>query len=323
MRLLRAEFTKLLRPLTLWIAVAGVAVSVLFAWQGVKNASANSANRPGAAPPPLSCHDFGLAPGPLCEQAIAVQQQITALREQQAKGKPESRHSRQQSDALPVEHPLGAGKLPAGFMASLPGALLILLLAGGHVGNEWNGKTIKCLLCQEGRRWRILAAKVVTLWSAGLALLAVDWAVLAALSPLWKATYPLSDPGLSWSGAWTAMAADVARAPLVIAVFAVLGVVAAVIVRNGLGAFVLGAAALVASLMAAGFSAASPWTLTWWVSGWMRFHSRGFVVYHFWLDAFPSGGHPAYVTGILGLVGAIVVMATAAFAVFQRADITA
>jgi ABC-type transport system involved in multi-copper enzyme maturation permease subunit len=79
-------------------------------------------------------------------------------------------------------------------MASLPGALLILLLAAGHVGGEWNDRTIKVLLCQEGRRWRVLAAKLVSLWFVAIATLILDWVALAAISPILKASFPLADP---------------------------------------------------------------------------------------------------------------------------------
>ena len=44
--------------------------------------------------------------------------------------------------------PVAAGAEPAGLMASLPGALAIALLAGGHIGGEWSGRTMKNLLTQ-------------------------------------------------------------------------------------------------------------------------------------------------------------------------------
>lgn len=64
-------------------------------------------------------------------------------------------------------NPLAAGAEAAGLMASLPGALALALLAGAHIGGEWSGRTMKNLLTQEGRRWRVLAAKLVSLWLAG------------------------------------------------------------------------------------------------------------------------------------------------------------
>ncbi len=323
MLLLRAEFTKLRRPLTFCVALVAVAASVTFAWQGVMNAA--KADHPSSTVPPKpTCRDFTLPPGPLCDQAVAVQTQINAYQQQRLATLPSTRHNRRPSDALPVEQPLGAGKVALGFMASLPGALLILLLAAAHVGNEWSDRTIKVLLTQEGRRWRVLAAKLVSLWVVAMAILILDWVVLAAVSPILKASYPLAAPGLSWSSAWTSVAADAARAPLIIAVFAFLGVAASVIVRNALGAFALAGSVLIASLAAASnFAAIAPWTLAYWVSGWMQFRSHGYVIYHFWVDGFPTSVHPpGALSGLIGLLAVIAAATLAGLAVFRHTDIT-
>jgi ABC-type transport system involved in multi-copper enzyme maturation permease subunit len=323
MRLFRAELAKLRRPLTYCIAAVAVVASVMFAWQGVKNASNQ---RPtSAATPAPTCADFQLPPGALCDRAVSVQEQILAYQRQRAATRPDTRHDARPSDALPVEQPLAAGKLALGFMASLPGALLVFLLAAAHVGNEWNGRTIKAVLCQEGRRGRVLSAKFASLWAVALALAALDWACLAALSPILKAAYPLGGPGLSWSSAWSAVAADAARTPLVLAVFCVLGLTAGVVVRNALGAFVVAGGAVLSSLVVAGnFSAVAPRTIAWWVAGWMQFRPHGFVIYHFWVDGFPAGLHPpGAVTGFIGLAGVTAVAALAAVGVFRRIDITA
>jgi ABC-type transport system involved in multi-copper enzyme maturation permease subunit len=324
MRLLRAELTKLRRPLTWWIAAAAVLASLAFAWQGAKNANAAATPSAAAVTRPPTCQDFALPPGSLCDEAVSVQVKINTYHRRQAAAEPSTRHNGRPSDALPVEQPLGAGKIALGFMASLGGAMLVLLLAAGHVGSEWDHRTMKTVLCQDGTRWRILATKVASLWIAALAILALDWMVLAAASPILKANYPLSGPGLSWSAAWSTVAADAARAPLIIAVFALVGVAASVIVRNALGAFALAAGFVVASLSVAGnFSACAPWTLAYWVSGWMQYRSHGFVIYHFWVDGFPATVHPPSVlAGSIGLLGMIAVIATSGVVVFRRADIT-
>jgi len=324
-RLLGAEITKLRRPLTWCVLAVAVLASVTFAWQGVRNAYRATSQAPQSSRPApvVTCQDLQLPPGALCNRAVAVQEQIDAYRLRQATAAPDSRHNANPQDALPVEQPLAAGKLAVGFMASLPGALLVLLLAAGHVANEWNGRTMKTVLTQEGRRWRVLAAKAASLWIVAMAMLAVDWIALALLSPILKAAYPLGHPGSSWSAAWSAVAVDAARAPLVIATFVALGVAAAVVVRNTIGAFAVASGILVASITGAGnLAAVAPWTLAWWVSGWMRFRSHGYVIYHFWVDAFP--GHaspPGYISGLLGLAGAIVVLAVVAVGVFRRANI--
>jgi ABC-type transport system involved in multi-copper enzyme maturation permease subunit len=323
MPLLRAEFTKLRRPLTLGVALLAVAASVMFAWQGVMNA-ARAPSSP-TLPTTPTCRDFTLPPGPLCDQAVAVHEQINAYQHQRLATLPSTRHNARQSDALPVEQPIGAGKVALGFMASLPGALLILMLAAGHVANEWNDRTIRVLLSQEGRRWRILAAKLVSLWVVALAIMLLDWVTLAALSPILKAAYPLAAPGLSWSAGWTSVAADAARTPLILAAFAVLGVAAGVIIRNALGAFALAGSFVVASLAAAGnIAAVAPWTLAYWVSGWMQFQPHGYVIYHFWVDGFPASvPTPGTLSGSIGVIAVIAVAALTGLAVFRRTDVTA
>jgi ABC-type transport system involved in multi-copper enzyme maturation permease subunit len=325
LRLLQAELTKLRRPLTWGVAVAAVLVSLGFAWQGAKNASAAArASAPAILRTP-TCGDFALPRGRLCDQAVSVQTQIDVYHRRLAATSPSTRHNARPSDALPVEHPLAAGKVAIGFMASLGGALVILLLAAGHMGGEWDHRTIKTLLCQDGTRWRVVAAKIASLWIAAMAILIVDWVVLAVASPVLKAEYPLPGAGLSWSAAWTSVAADVGRAPMIIGVYAVLGVAASVIIRNSLGAFALAGAVLIGSLAAAGnFSAVAPWTLAYWVSGWMQFHSHGYVVYHFWVDGFPASVHaPGALSGFVALSGAILAALAVAVVVFRRADIAA
>jgi ABC-type transport system involved in multi-copper enzyme maturation permease subunit len=209
-------------------------------------------------------------------------------------------------------------------MASLGGALLIILLATSHLGNEWDRRTLKTLLTQTGTRWKVLAAKTASIWIAAIAVTAIDWATLAAVSPLLKSAYPLPGPGLSWSDAWSAVAAESARAPLVLAIYALLGLAAAVLVRGALGAFALAAGLLVASLAAAGNVAAiAPWTPAYWVSGWMGFHSHGYVIYHFWVDGFPAGVTPPTVlAGVVGLGGLTLLVTLISTVVFGRTDIT-
>jgi ABC-type transport system involved in multi-copper enzyme maturation permease subunit len=322
-RLLHAELTKLRRPLVWWITIAAILTSLAFAWQGAKNASA--AGHTSATPiRPPACQDFALPAGSLCDRAIAVQEQIDAYHQRQAANQPSTRHSARPSDALPVEQPLASGKLAVGFMASLGGALLVFMLAASHLGNEWDRRTIKTLLCQTGTRWKVVAAKAASVWIVAMAITGLDWAALAAISPLLKAAYPLPGPGLSWAGAWTAIAADIARTPLILAVFTLLGITAAVVVRNALGAFALAAGTLLASLAAAGnLAAIAPWTLAYWVSGWMQFRSHGYVIYHFWVDGYPHGvSTPTVLAGIAGLGAVTLLGAAASTAVFRRTEIT-
>ena len=299
--------------------------SLTFAWQGVRNAYNGSVQpSPRATPPVVTCQDLALPAGALCNRAAAVQEQIDAFRIQQAGPAPDTRHNAHPSDALPVQQPLAAwGSWQPALWCPSQGRLLILLLAAGHMANEWNGRTMKVVLTQEGRGWRVIAAKAASLWIVAIGVLVVDWVALALFSPILKAAYPLGTRGLSWSAAWTAVAADAARAPLVLAAFTVLGVTAAVLIRNTIGAFAAALGILVVSLAAAGnLAAVAPWTITWWVSGWMQFRSHGYVVYHYWVDSFPgNAGSPGFVAGTLGVIGSTVVLGAIAVGIFRRAEV--
>src|SRR5204862_7274841 len=120
-------------------------------------------------------------------------------------------------------------------------------LAAGHVGNEWGGKTIKQVFVQEGRRWRVLLARLVSLWLLGVVLLVVLWAALAMLAPVFASAYHLGVPGVSWSAALGLSLHVGWRSLLVLAAFAALGVLSAVVTRNTLGAFFLAFAFVISS----------------------------------------------------------------------------
>ena len=137
-------------------------------------------------------------------------------------------------------------------MASLPGALALALLAGAHVGGEWSGRTMKNLLTQHGRRWRVLAAKLVSLWLAGVGLIAACWAGAGRGRAGRSASLDhLPAPHESLHHALSLAGSQVARALLVLAVFAAIGLLAAVLTRDTIGTMAATAGAIVAMLVAA------------------------------------------------------------------------
>ena len=165
--------------------------------------------------------------------------------------------------------PLAAGAAAAGLMASLPGALFIAILAGGHVGGEWTGRTIRTLVAQHGRRWSILTAKVVSVWLTAAAMMAACWAGLAVAGPILAAAYHLPASHQTISAAAGLGFSQTARALLVLAVFAALSVLAAVVTRSSTGTIALMVGAVMLILLLAGqpgIGAVSPAD---WVQGWM------------------------------------------------------
>src|SRR5712692_7443094 len=220
MRLLRAELSKLNRPQT-WAVAGTVALfCVLLAVGGTSNATGDAKGRTG---PVSSCAELQVAAGPACARVQAAQQR--RIREIQAGP----------AQVAAQLNPAAAGAEAAGLMASLPGALALALLAGGHIGGEWSGRTMKNLLTQHGRRWQVLAAKLVSLWLAGCALIAACWAALAVAGPVISHLDHLPDPHESWPSALTLAGSQVARSLLVLAAFTAIGLLAAVATRNTIG----------------------------------------------------------------------------------------
>jgi ABC-type transport system involved in multi-copper enzyme maturation permease subunit len=316
MRLLRAELRKLRRPLTLWTAVTVVVLTGLFAWGGQKDAAHGVAvaQQNDAFVP--TCRDFGLSPGPECDRQIARQlkQDLGYQREYRAHVAGPARQ------AAALRSPYGAGRFAAGMMASLLGAIALLLLAGGHVGQEWTGKTIKQVLTLEGRRWRVLAAKFASLVLMGVGLLLLTWLVLALLAPLFDAAYPLH-AGASAGRALTDSLESSARAVLVIGAFAALGTLSAVITRSTLGGFFLGFAFVLASFILAGFKAVARLTLAYWVTGWMHFRTEGTVLTHVWRDGFYPVADPTLSAGLIGLAAFVGACIAIAWLRFERSDV--
>src|ERR1700687_1134384 len=138
MWLLIAELRKLARPLVWGTVLAAAGFCVLLAWGATSNAS-QSLN-------PLA--DVSAE----CLQSPSAACQGRAAQDHGFRVAPARATSR-------LPRPGAVGQVAAGLLASLPGVFLVALLAGGHWGGEWSGRTIRALFTREGRRVRVLAAK--------------------------------------------------------------------------------------------------------------------------------------------------------------------
>ncbi len=320
MRLLHAELAKLARPLTFGVAAAAALFCLLLAVGGTHNAVLGAQGAPRHLP---SCAAEGVPAGPWAGWRGRSQQ---CSRWQAA-----ARARLRQIEAEPAQvagqlAPAAAGAEAAGLIASLPGALAMALLAGAHVGGEWSGRTMKSLLTQHGRRWQVLVAKLVSLWLAGLGLIAACWAALALAGPVLARVNHLPGPhrtvaqGLGLSGS------QVARALLVLAAFAVIGLLAAVITRGAIGTIAATAGAIIAMLAVAALPGAGPWTPATWVASWMGFPAGlGSVTAlpaNFWSRFLGTGAPPGPLAGFAGLAGLVVAGLAVAERIFRRADIS-
>ena len=311
MRLLVAELAKLVRPVTFGVAGAAAVFCVLLAAGGAHNAEVNTQGAPAHVP---SCAALQAAPGPSCARAQA---RVRARLRQIDAG------PRQVAGQLT---PAAAGAEAAGLVASLPGALAMALLSGAHVGGEWSGRTMKSLLTQHGRRWQVLAAKLASLWLAGVGLMAACWAALAVAGPVLTRLNHLPDPRQTAGQGLGLAGSQAARALLVLAAFAVIGLLAAVITRGTIGTTATVAGVVIAMLAVASLPAAGRWTPATWVQGWMGFPaglaSITALPTNFWSRFIGAGGAPpAHLYGLTGLAALIIAGFAVAEGIFRRADI--
>jgi MalT-like TPR region/ABC-2 family transporter protein len=160
--LLAAEFRKLIRPLVWGTALAIIGFCLLITWGGVNNA------RGALASPRIP---------DVCARAVSAQ-----CRQVVAHAHAAARTAASATSLL--AQPGQIGHVAAGMLASVPGLLLIALVAGGHWGGEWGSGTIRQLLSRQGRRTQVLVAKWVTIWAAGMATMVCCWLVLAVTAPV-------------------------------------------------------------------------------------------------------------------------------------------
>ncbi|MEV0402833.1 ABC transporter permease subunit [Actinoallomurus sp. NPDC050550] len=315
MRPLRAELRKLNRPLLYGVAFAAMLFCVLLAVAGASNA-ARDARDTGSAPP--SCAEMGMPEGQACAVAKTSARARAALRD--ARRIEDARRTAVQLD------PAAVGAEAAGLMASLPGVLAVALLAGGHIGGEWSGRTLKTVLARCGHRGRVLAAKLVSLWLAAAGVVAACWAALAVAGPILVRAYHLPYPNASVAAELRHSAAQCGRALPVLAVFAVVGLLAAVLTRGSVGTMAATAGIFITILALAGLSGTGRWTPATWVQAWMGFAAGlGSVTPlpdNFWSRFIPdTGGSPGPLAGLAGLAATFVAGALAAALVFRRSDV--
>ncbi len=310
MRLLGAELRKLTRPLSWGVAGAAALFCVLLAAGGAHNAALATHAPAGHLP---TCAELRLT-GARCARAMAAER--ARLRQFTA----------QPAQLAGQLSPLAAGAEAAGLMASLPGALALALLAGAHIGGEWSGRTLKNVLIQHGQRWQVLAAKLASLWLAGAALIAVCWAALAIAGPVLIRLNHLPAAHQTAAHAFGLAASQAGRALLVLAVFAAIGLLDAVLTRGTIGTTAAAAGAVICLLVLATLPGVARWTPATWVQAWMGFPAGQASITalpsNFWSRFISATGQPGHLAGLAGLASLLAACVLAALAVFGRSDVS-
>lgn len=277
--LLAAEVRKLARPLV-WGTGLAIAMFCVLITVGAAN------NARGGETSPRIPDICARAATPACAQVIA-RAHTAAFAAAQA--------------ASRLAQPGQVGHIAAGMLASLPGLLLIALVAGGHWGGEWGSRTIRSLLAREGRRTRVLVAKWITVWAVGVATLLACWLVLAIAGPVAAAASGLPDPGTSlWAGLGSSLA-SAGHAVIVLGLFAAVAIAAGTIARGQLATTAITAGSMLIALLVAGIASVGQWSPASFVQAWMSFSANGYLPTNFWSRFLSSSG--PQLGAVAGLVG--------------------
>lgn len=296
MKPLVGELRKLLRPLMMWAliatAVGTAAMTSLYLSGAQRQYQIGLSNLDFALHPPADfCAAEHVAVGNRCEaRKVAQLEEARAFLDEISEMYPL---------AGVMESPLGAAGVGAGFAASLLGFLALAALAGGHVAGEWSGQTIKRIVARDPRRVRLLAAKFASLWVAGVALILAGWLGLLVLGPVFRRVYkvPPAPPGFS---AWNYSSSSVARALAVMAIFAALGLLVAVLTRNPLGTFGIMFGFCFLSFALAVDRATVLFSPAFWIGDWMRIVPNN-MADHLWVERFPMAGAPVHLSSVMGV----------------------
>jgi ABC-type transport system involved in multi-copper enzyme maturation permease subunit len=278
--LLAAELRKLIRPLVWGTGLAIIGFCLLITWGGANNA------RSALASPRIP---------DVCVRAVTAQcRQVTA-----------HAHTAARTAAAATSllaQPGEIGHVAAGMLASVPGLLLIALVAGGHWGGEWGSRTIRQLLARQGRRTWVLAAKWLTIWAAGVAALVCCWLVLVVAAPLIVAGVGLpAAHAPMWAGLG-ASASAAGRAVIVLGLFAAVGTAAGTIARGQLATTAITAGSMLLALLVAGIASIGRLSPASFVQAWMRFDAAGYLPTNFWSRFVSGGPQPGELVGLLGIV---------------------
>lgn len=331
MRALRAEAGKLTRPLVLALAIVAVALSALSMVEAQSQGAESVAPLARAATIKAEYEHgtitLGQGPGSFsCTWGVSYpasnpcQSYLAGVAASFDSGVLSTRYTL--GAASLAQNPVGAGVQAGGGMASLLGFMIVMILAAGHVGGEWSGRTLRVMLVREPNRWKILAVKAASLWLASLGFLLLMWATTAAVGGYYRLTAPLDPIGGPGFHAVTGLAV-LGKAAVVLAVYSVLGTAFAALTKGVIGTLTAGMAFGAASFMGGyTFSWLSHHEFVFWVSGFVGFGRPTLIGSGtYWLTTFANAAVPTAVGGLLGITFLFGISAAVAGYCFRCRDL--
>ncbi|MHB1740769.1 MAG: hypothetical protein ACYCXA_15070 [Actinomycetes bacterium] len=116
-----------------------------------------------------------------------------------------------------VENSWAAPGAGAQVAVGLIGLTALGLAAVSVVGAAWSEGVVSARVAQQGRRLRIPAAQLLTLWLVGLGIVALAAVTAVAVAPFLRHTSPLGVPDPSGIHAWTTSLGLIGRAVVALA----------------------------------------------------------------------------------------------------------
>ncbi len=309
----RAELRKFRGPMFVTTTIVVMLISVFYGIglqggaSGQLEAALNNLETMNYVPTP---EDMGLTAGPEYDEALAQMQ--AQMEAENARWVEEVKSSVNLARA--TQQPLGAAGLAAAVSTSALGVFALLIFAAFHVAGEWSRNSIKEVLVQHSGRARLVVAKVVSTWIAGLWLMFASWVALMLWGLISVHAFPLQVDAAPEAVGWSLSL--LARAPLVIMAVATLGVSTGVLLRNALSA--LSASAVVvlfAAIVAGVVEQITKYSPAVWIAEWMQFRPRPLFSYFIWME---SSGQVSQARAGLFLGGLIVATTAVTVAIMKR-----
>lgn len=333
MRVFWADFSKLRRPLTLWITIVMMAAGVLFAANSQSGANSQlqfakiNVRDAQSAVNSIKSGQVKKDPNnPMMTDLEMAQSNLENAKQWYPQVQKDSVF------AASTQRPLGALGMAIGTVCSLVGAFALVIMASGHVAGEWTGLTIKEALIADRRRGMTIFAKLVSLFVFGVWLVVCSWVAIMIWGLISRHIYTLVANVASTSAVSEWVLPMTWRAPLAVLFFVTLAVFLAVLIRNNIGTLLAGAAIIVGvNIIGAAFRTVARFTPASWLADWMDFKYRSNFSDHLWVgklaDSVDEAGkvvakvpHWSGSMNVLALGTLTVVLIGAAMFVMRRRD---
>jgi hypothetical protein len=213
-------------------------------------------------------------------------------------------------------HPVALGGVAAGFVASLPGAITLMIFSAAFVAGEWERGTVAVVLARSPDRASYTMTKYAVLATIGIALLLVVWLALLLVVPVLNTLHqPQSIPPTFDVVRFSLM--QLMRAAFVIGAYAGIGTASGMLIRSPLGSL---GATITFIAVGIGLSRIWPVSFGYWIAQWMGFNRDAFGGTHLWpVHAAGAGGVQSAIP-VLGLAGCMS-LPFAAIAVLRRSEV--